>query len=55
MLDTPASAKRFAKSVALTSVTLAQPSVATIPFMASIPTMMWPAKRLQASSTNSGS
>ena len=55
MLDTPASAKRLAKSVAFTSVTLAQPSVATMPFMASMPTMMCPANFLQASSTKVGS
>ena len=43
ILDTPASANRLASSVALTSVTLAQPSVATIPSLASIPTIMRPA------------
>ena len=54
MLFTPSSAKRLPKSAARCSVTVAQPSIAAIPSLASIPTIICPANSRQASRTKAG-
>ena len=52
---TPASSKDLARSVASTSVSVAQPLVATLPPRASMPTATWPGKARAAARTKSGS
>src|SRR3989344_2822609 len=49
MDSTPQSSNFLARSTTSWPVSLLQPSVATLPSLASSPTMMWPPKALQAS------
>ena len=55
MAATPASSKRRARSMAVSSLVSAQPSTATLPPRASMPTATRPGKRRQASRTSAGS
>ena len=54
MVDTPSFSNFLASSVAQISVSLAQPSVATRPSLASIPTAILPGYLLAASRTSEG-